>query len=57
MKYQLRMIVEVDESKIDGFFRLEDWMMTLPVKIGDLLDFRLSETKKESLDKNGSWED
>ena len=56
MKYQLRMIVEVDESKVDGFFKLEDWMTNLPIEIGDLIDFGLAETERQTLDKEGSWE-
>ena len=54
-KYQLRMIVEVDESKTNGLFRLEDWMVSLPVEIGDLIDFGIAETERETLNKDGSW--
>ena len=57
MKYQLRMIVEVDETKKDGFFTLEDWMTSLPVDKGDLVDFGMAETERELLEKNGDWED
>lgn len=56
MKYQLRMIVEVDESKTDGFFALEDWMGSLPIETGDLLDFGIAETERDHLSKEGSWE-
>ena len=56
MKYQLRMLVEVDESKVDGFFKLEDWMLSLPIEKGDLLDYGIAETKHDKLNKDGSWE-
>lgn len=56
MKYQIRMIVEVDETKTDGFFKLEDWMCSLPEKIGGVLDFGLAETEHQTLDKKGSWD-
>jgi hypothetical protein len=56
MKYQLRMIVEVDESETDGFFALEDWMTSLPIEKGDLIDFGMAETELPALNKEGSWD-
>lgn len=56
MKYQLRMIVDVDESKTDGFFALEDWMCSLPEEKGGVIDFGIAETELSMLDKKGSWD-
>ena len=56
MKYQLRMIVDVHDSTKNPIFKLEDWMISLPIEIAELLDFGLAETQKHELDKEGSWE-
>lgn len=59
MKYQLRMIVDVDETEGSdsvALFKLEDWMCSLPEAKGGLIDFGIAETERDMLDKSGSWE-
>ena len=56
MKYQLRMIVETGGELPQRFFALEDWMLSLPMEKGELIDFGMAETKQSRLDKDGSWE-